>query len=304
MTRSVLRWLAPVAATLALAASAAGCGGGGEQALPVLDDLSLVADATAQAESARFELGVELTVPGVDDPIGFAASGGFADRGERASLAIDLGDFVRALESAFAGMGGQSSGDLPDPDELALEVVLDRDVVYLNAPFLAGELPDGKTWVRVSLEDVARLQGTELGELQSFVEGGDPRELLDALKAVSGELDRVGVEDVRGVETTHYRATIDWADYANAVGGEQAPAELLEQVRAMVGLDSIPVDVWVDADGYLRRFELSVGATPPGQTERFEASIDLELFDYGSEVAVEPPAAEDVVDMTELQPGS
>ena len=178
--------------------------------------------------------------------------------------------------------------------------MLDGDVVYLHAPFLASELPDGKTWIRASLEDVARLQGTELGQLPSLAEDVDPRQLLDALRNVSGELEHLGAEDVRGVETAHYRATIDWAAYAKALGGEQAAAAMLEQVRAMVGLDEIPVDVWVDSDGYLRRLRLSVGATPPGQTERLEVALDLELFDYGSDVAVEPPPAGDVVDATEL----
>jgi hypothetical protein len=119
------------------------------------------------------------------------------------------------------------------------------------------------------------------------------REPADFLRTASGEVETVGTETLRGVETTHYRATVDPSDY------EEADSFLdgaLSDARAVGG----SVDVSLDANGFVRKLEMSFEAREPGTTEASSASMRFELWDYGEDAEVELPRAADVVDAAAL----
>ena len=67
-----------------------------------------------------------------------------------------------------------------------------------------------------------RSSGSTSGQLQQLGQG-DPSQALDYLRA-TGEVEEVGTEQIDGVETTHYRGTIQ----LDAVA-EQVPAEQRER---------------------------------------------------------------------------
>ena len=105
---------------------------------------------------------------------------------------------------------GRSASGLPDFDDPAgwkIDVVQDGTVGYVRFPALDGQLPAGKTWIRGDA-DGASTSGFDFGELEQFAKS-DPRDVLGALRAVTSEVETVGSEQLRGVETTHYRATVD-----------------------------------------------------------------------------------------------
>lgn len=286
------------ACTAVLALLAAGCGGGsGGEALPVLDDFALVADSTQKADSARFEMEMEMSMPMLEQPVSFTAAGAFDNASRRASMEMDLGGLMSAMGDALGG-----GDELGKPEDWRLEMRMDGDQMFMRMPLLARELPAGKSWVRVDLEEAARLQGTDVEQLRRLAEGNDPRDTLEALRAVTGGLTRVGEEDVRGVQTTHYQATVDWERYARLA--EQSGVDvsaMLSQLRDLVGAGGLPVDVWVDGDYLVRRMRVAMAMTPPGQSERVEASFTMDLFDYGTDVAVELPAASEVADLADLK---
>ncbi len=68
---------------------------------------------------------------------------------------------------------------------------------------------------------------------------------------------------------------------------------------AQVDVADVPIDVWVDDEGLLRKYEIEADLEQGGQT--FSTSVGLELFDYGEPVAVDLPDAADVADPTALQ---
>jgi hypothetical protein len=112
----------------------------------------------------------------------------------------------------------------------------------------------------------------------------------------------VGTEALRGVSTTRYRATVSLADYDKLV-----PADRREELRSMfgemieeTGLGEMPVDVWLDDFGLVRRLDMSFAATQSGTTDSVEASMTFELLDYGKEVDVAPPPAAEVVEASAL----
>jgi hypothetical protein len=291
--------LVPVA-LVALALVAAGCGGGtsgGSAALPVLNDLQAVADATDRADSASFEMTFTMEMPGLAAPFAFSANGAFDTPAKKAQMTMDLGSFAELMTGMAGAFGGNAPDELSDPAKWKLDMRLDGTVAFMRLPFLESQLPSGKEWVRIDLTQAARLQGMDLTDIQSFAKGSDPRETLAYLRSVSGKLIRIGVEDVRGVPTTHYFAAVDWKKALALAATESGQQGFLAQLENMPSaVASIPVDVWVDADNLVRRMRMNVSFAAPGEPDQAKASIEMELFDYGKSVSVEAPRAADVVD--------
>ena len=193
--------LLPLLAALVLA----GCGGGDDEAATATQgngESALLADAaaaTTQAKSSRVSLvasvgGRRLT-----------GQGAYDFRAERGTLGVDLG----ALDE------GLGEADL---------VVSDR-VLYYHLPAGLALVAGGKNWVKVDLQTLGEATGTNLGAL---AQGNlaDPGRYLEWLKASGEDVEEVGSESVRGVETEHYRATIDLDKVA-----EIAPPEARELVE-------------------------------------------------------------------------
>ena len=279
--------LPPLAlALLAGALLLAGCGGAPAQ----LDPLASAAERTADAGSARFEMEIAMTVAGRSAEA--TASGAFDNDSRRATMTMDL----TSLAGAFGGAAGAAGA-------LRMDMVLDGAVAYMRMPLLTAQLPGGRPWVRLDLEELAKGQGVDLGELQSLSEN-DPRRTLDYLRAISGEIRTVGSEAVRGVDTTHYRAAVDLRRYPDLVPEEQQELvrKATERLIEQLGVGAVPVDVWVDGDGLVRRLSLAFDVP---MTERGAASsaVTIELFEYGVPVAVEPPHPSQVTDLASLLPG-
>ncbi len=286
-----------------VAVLAAGCGGGqggsGATALPVLDDLAPVADATKQADSARFELEFTFEVPALGS-LGFTADGAYDTPAKKAELTMDLGSFAKLMGGLAGSLGGDAPAGLGDPSKWKLEMRLDGDVAYMRMPFLESELPAGKEWVSIDLAKAARLHGAELGDLQSLANGSDPRQTLEYLRAVAGEVTHVGDETVRGVRTAHYFAVLDSQKLLAQAAAQANQPGLLDQFESFGGgMANIPVDVWVDENRLLRRMTMQLSMTSGDQEAA--GSMAFELFDYGKPVSVQAPAAADVVDALSLK---
>jgi len=129
-----------------------------------------------------------------------------------------------------------------------------------------------------------------------FPEPG-PNEYLDYLRETSGEPERVGKEDVRGVSTTRYHSTIDARTSARkmlvAEGWKERNIErYLENVEG-----TTEIDVWVDSDGLVRRVVTAESSqAAAGEGAAAEWLTTTEYFDFGLEVQIQPPPAAEVVD--------
>jgi hypothetical protein len=300
-----LRRLLALSALLGVVGVLAGCGGGGLAAESLtVDQLSQAATASTQAPSGRFAFSFDMTFPGTSMPLEFSGEGAYDTEAERTALTFDLSSLAGLLGGLLGGMGGTNDKnpfDFGDAGAWKIDAVQDGKVVYLRFPAIASQLPEGKTWVKVDPESTGKTAGFDLSELREL-SGTDPRSLLDLLKAVSGEIETVGTDELRGVETTHYRATIDLSKYEELV----PPAErkelgsMAEDLVEQSGLAEMPFDIWLDEDGHVRKVEATVAAAPEGTSEEVEASLTFELYDYGEDVDISPPPAEDVADESAL----
>ena len=275
-----------------------GCGGAGALESLTLDELTQAASTSAEAPSGRFDLSLEMTYPGLGTPFRFTGQGAYDTEAERAAFTFDLSAVARLFGGLF---GGQGTGVDLSPDDWRIEAIQDGATVYMRFPAIADQLPAGKTWVRIDAEETAKSAGIELSGLEQFTDG-DPRALLDFLKSVSGEIETVGSEELRGVSTTHYRATIDLRKYERLAppGKRKELRDMLDDLVQQAGLAEMPFDVWLDDDGYVRKLETSFSAAPEGVAGAVEASMVFELYDYGADIGIAPPPAADVADASAL----
>jgi len=290
-------------------AFATGCGGSGStQAIagePIsLQELAQSATSSADATSGRFAFDLSMSLPGADEPFAFSGEGAFDAKSERASFSVDMSSFASLLGGLFAGMAGPNAAGAPDFDDPSgwkVEAIQDGTVSYVRFPAVDDQLPAGKSWVRTDESKPGEKQGTDFDFQQ--LTNNDPRELLDFLQGASGEIEIVGTEQLRGVETTHYRATIDPLEYEKLVppDEQQELESLVEQMAAQSGLGEIPVDVWLDEGGLVRKLTMTVSATQPGTSGSSDASMTFEIYDYGEDVAIELPPASEVVDASAIR---
>ena len=206
------------------------------------------------------------------------------------------------MKQVGAGFGGTVTGDLGDPSDWKLEAMMDGQVVYLQFPLIAKELPDGKSWVKGDAEDFSNVDNSGLDQFGSL-SGMDPRDVFAFLKAVSGSIEAVGSEEVRGVETSHYRATLDPAKLTELVPAEQRETlSGVDEAARQAGLTELPLDVWIDADQRIRKLSIELDAKMPGSDESVQGSLVVELYDYGVPLELDLPPADQVVDAATLKP--
>lgn len=114
-----------------------------------------------------------------------------------------------------------------------------------------------------------------------FLPGPDaasPDRVFELLKKLSSEVDKVGVDHVRGVSTSHYQAHVDTKKLVDDWVG--APGELV-------------VDAWIDDNGLARRLRIPFGGK--------DAPVSVvDLYDFGVDVDVQAPPADAIVSEDEF----
>jgi hypothetical protein len=180
-------------------------------------------------------------------------------------------------------------------------------VMYMRFPSVfIEELGLSRPWLRLDLNEVTA--DGDPSALSGTSSQADPGQYLGYLSGVSDDVVEVGTEDVGGVSTTRYRATIDFSraldqgtarDMLDQMGLDID--EQLERLRA-AGV-TIPTDVWIDEDGLLRKLRMRMGGEALGSSglpADTQMTITIELHDYGTPVSVTAPPPEDVTDWSEF----
>src|SRR6185295_13430904 len=146
---------------------------------------------------------------------------------------------------------GSSEASKIDPDDLKTELRLVDKTLYMQMGVLQKQLPKGKKWLELDAEKIGQSLGIDVSQLSQY---NDPTKMLDYLRS-SGKVEEVGSEDVRGVATKHYRATVDIAKAAeNLAGAGKTSAKTgLDKLVRFLGDSKVPVDVYIGDDKLVRR---------------------------------------------------
>jgi hypothetical protein len=275
--------LAAVLVTLGLSA----CGGGdGDASAPETPRAAVIEAANRTAEAGSSRASFEITMTGLaPQPLTMTAEGIFDSAERRGRMTMDMSE-----------LGAGSGQDLG-----TAEMIFDDFVVYMKFPFLTQAQPNLKPWLKFDLRELGKQQGFDLGQL-SQLNQNDPSQALQYLRAASDDVTEVGEEEVRGVETTHYRMTVDLRKVVDL-----APAEQREQLRATIDqiiessdIRMVPTEVWIDEDGLARRMSFRYEGMRFAPGQQGDMKMTMDLYDFGVEVDVDVPPKNQVTDIQEL----
>ena len=188
---------------------------------------------------------------------------------DRLEAAVDANPTVKI--DVTAKIAGQSQASATGVQDLSSDS-LDMDV-SLAGQQLGYRLVDGQyylaqppKWVKVDENSTNPLVKTTIDQVQIL----SMRRQLDAFVAGVEKAGNKGTEDVGGVSTTHYTATVDTATSLRELGMKPAPG----------APETVIYDVWLDEDDLIRRMEFTLN----GATARLLAS------EWGEPVSITAPS--------------
>ncbi len=261
----------------------------------VLKQAVTAEDGDTGVPSARFSFVMSMTPADGGAPMDMTMAGAFDARVPATHLTMDMSDF-------FADLGeGEEDPFLEfflmmfaEP----IEVIQIGDIGWVSGDMFAAFAPDaaGK-WVETTATD---------GEVElEAIDGlgfSDPNELLGQFADGRGTITEVGTEVLRWVETTHYLVVVDLDALAAGLDAAEL-AELEAEFGATSG--TLPIDIWLDADGNAHRFSIEIAGDllGTGDEDISSASVVFEIWDHGADVGIAPPPADLVISEDEIGMG-
>jgi hypothetical protein len=339
-TRTTRRW-SPLAPVLVLATLGAACAdeaddAGGDVVTGEVDfepTGRYLAAASERSTSVpfQFEMSMAMHAGGRGDEIDVDApvmTG--AQDGERYDFHMDMGPWI---EQTMTETG--QSPDLP-ADELTMDVVGDRETLYVHAPMYAAlaesgvpsmgpvaqlaELGDG--WGRVDLTALRDLSVANVQSTAGAPNGSDPRALLQVV-AGADDVEELGEDAIDGTQVHGLSADVSLGEMLEAQGVSadrfvdqmsanlgpnlgSAPDGFVEGVMSTIVETDVPLEVWTDGSGYVRRIGYTFDLADmfsgmrefPRQIESFEMGTTMDFSGYGDSVEIDDPPA-DAVDVTD-----
>ncbi len=224
------------------------------------------------AESSLTELSADDFYPSVMAAMEEAGSFTFTTTSDSAGQAQEMTGEARfgdgGIEMKATGTGAQ-----------AMEMILVDKAMYMKSEAFG----TGDKWLKIDLSDPNSLFGM-IGKAT------DPEVMFKAMESPK-KLELIGSEDVDGVETNHYRITMDPSSYLEAMEFPPAMAEMLPK--------ELVTDMWVDADNLPRKFEQTVEVKAAGGGQATKSNTQGTYSDFGTDVEIEVPPASEVTE----QPG-
>jgi hypothetical protein len=233
------------------------------------------AQKTLDAKTAKATVTVSLQGGPFTTPVDLSVDAAVDFTSGAASATADLTPLL-PKSGLFSGLDGH------------VEVRETDAVAYVRSP-LFNAIPgvSGK-WAKV---DLGALLGQQLGGTVGSLGTDGLAGALHALGlADAATVTTIGHEAIDGVDTTHQRVMID---VAKALQGKVDNAQL-QQFLQRLGTGTVPVDVWIDGSGLVRKEAFTTGAGG------ISATVSASYRDIGAPVDVQAPAASDTIDLSSL----
>jgi hypothetical protein len=282
----------------------------------------------AESDTYRYSMSFSFAIGGQSFDADVASG---AYDGERSQMETDLGAMVQAMGEGF---GEDVPGSLADAD-LTMEQIVDRDTIYIRAPFfsnLSDLLPNGGLsssaggamfdvydqlgdgWGKVDVDALGDVLPDEAEAALAGGQNGSPQVYLDLL-AQTDDVDDLGTDEIDGDEVHGLAAQVDFGDLLKAAGTDpdQLDGGAASDVIGNMASMTFPLEVWVDGDDHVRRIEFSFTPETFGEIAEdqggdagditdamgdFSMDMTMDFEDYGDDsISVEPPS--DAVDVTD-----
>jgi hypothetical protein len=227
---------------------------------------------TVGARSAQFKLTIDVSVGGANQTtITTTGSSDFA---------------AKATQMQFSADG---------VSETILSVNGDG---YLQLPPDLVRLPAGARWIAITPADVGG--SASLGNIGS----SDPTQGLEFLGALVGSPVVVDHEQLDNVPVTHYKIVADLQSLFAKVGSVESNvlpvfAKGYQAVASSNDLAHFPLDVWLDSQGRVRRFDQTLNANISGT--RLTEVESMTFSNFGVPVTVSAPDPSQTVPFAQVK---
>lgn len=216
-----------------------------------------------------------------------------AEAGEEISAeefgALMVAAFERAttatltMEMTAGGQDIEVTGEADyttDPMSMSMDMsgmggVGDMTMVMVDNTMYIKLLARSEKFIKVDLDD----PGNPMGG--SFTGQLDPRAQAEVIQQGLKTATYVGEEEIDGETLDHYAAVVDSTAMLEEMEIDPAAAGALPE--------EITYDLWFDADGFYRQMSVDMGAAAGEVLIRFD--------DWGTDVDIEAPPADEVTDM-------
>lgn len=268
--------------------TASSCGGSSGGLASLQDSLSRTRDATKGRMEGSISIAGIPDLPGGSFAMPF--SGAFDNEAGNFSFIIDMSflasQFGEEIPPEMAGLIGE------------MEVRTIGETSYIRFPFFSLFLGVQTEWIATPAEEGQSATSGFGGSAPS-----NPADFLEFFEEASGTVEELGRETIRGIDATHYRVVFDMQDLlANATPEERAEIE----GEGLPPIDCLPMDLWISDDGLVNKYVIEMDGSDIDvpEDEEFESMvIDFEMYDYGSDIVIEAPPANQVTDMENLDFG-
>ena len=258
---------------------------------------------TAELDSYQFyQFAMEFGMEGLPDVPGtmvFSAEGAVDAVNGRLQMRLDMNSIFDVVPA------GTSDEELELMRALLgdgiIEFISDGDTVYLRWSLFTNLFGAKTEWVSFADDSSDALSGFSGGVgVDQFAMG--PESFLGFFNGV-GSIEERGPAVIRGVATTQYVGTFDLAKAIELADPAQA-AELQQQFAELgIGaLGTMPLELWVDDDGYLRRFAMDfdfaqLGGAAAAELGPARMFISADFFNFGDAVQITLPSADKVTEL-------
>lgn len=158
-----------------------------------------------------------------------------------------------------------------------------------------------RTWAKLDLNKLMQAKtGKTMQQLQQNLPT-DPSAQLGYLRGVSDKVTKLGPATIAGTRTTGYQTRVDLNKVAARAGGTATSS--IGRLEKQLGSRTLPVKVWTDAQGRLRRLTLAETIKPATATAGTQAKpvtvhLSETLSDYGTPADITAPPAGQTADVT------
>lgn len=239
---------------------------------------------TGKASSEHFSFSLSVAASGSNFAI--TGSGGVDTKHQSANVSVNLGALSQALGSATGGT------QIPK----TIQVVVLNKTAYVYLPSVAASIKPGAQWLKFDTSSLPSsvTKGANPGALTNI----NPQQALAQLTAAV-TVHKLGKTTVRGSSTTHYQAAVNIAKVVAILPKSQQATE--KAALAKLGLKSLPIDVYVDGSGLVRRVGLSLaGLKAAAGSPAVSLKMTFDLYDFGTHVSVSAPPASKTADGSTL----
>ena len=263
----------------------------GSTSTPLTSPIAQAASLSSSAAGLRMRMLIQVASPQLASPVIANASAivDLRDKAMSMGFVMNLGSDPQAIQTL-----GSST--------LRMQMILDGSALYMKLPQAeANALPalGGKTWLKLDTSSLKGVPG--LSSLGSDPTLENPTHMLQVLESEASNVVNEGKQSIDGFETTHYRAYLNLSQ----IGAHLTPSQQAQVQQAISAFEQvtksqdIPVDVWIDPYGLLRRMVMAVDLSLPNGGSAQE-TVTADLSDYGAQPRPVLPPGDQVQDLASL----